>query len=58
MAAGIVGIKKFACDIWGDTVNLAARRESSGEVGKVNVSQSTYEHLRSTLRIHVYQKGG
>jgi class 3 adenylate cyclase len=44
--AGIVGVKKFAYDIWGDTVNFAARMESSGEVGKVNISQSTYELVK------------
>ncbi len=40
--AGIVGVKKFAYDIWGDTVNTAARMESSGEPGKVNISAATY----------------
>lgn len=42
LVAGIVGMKKFAYDIWGDTVNIAARMESAGETGKVNISQSTY----------------
>jgi|GEM_PF-2712637 len=40
--AGIVGVKKFAYDIWGDTVNTAARMESSGEAEKVNISEHTY----------------
>lgn len=43
LVAGIVGINKFAYDIWGDTVNTAARMESAGEVNKINISQSTYE---------------
>lgn len=46
IVAGVIGIKKFAYDIWGDAVNIAARMESSGKVGKVNVSGSTYELIK------------
>lgn len=47
--AGIVGVKKFQYDIWGDTVNIAARMESSGEEGKVNISETTYRHIKNTF---------
>jgi adenylate cyclase len=51
VVAGIVGVKKFQYDIWGDTVNTASRMESNGEVGKVNVSQSTYELIKSEVSL-------
>lgn len=46
VVAGIVGDRKFAYDIWGDTVNVASRMESSGEAGKINISGSTYELVK------------
>jgi adenylate cyclase len=46
VVAGIVGVKKFQYDIWGDTVNTASRMESSGVVGQVNISESTYALLK------------
>ena len=46
IVAGIVGVKKFQYDIWGDTVNMASRMQSNGEVGKVNISQHTYELIK------------
>jgi adenylate cyclase len=42
VVAGVVGAKKFAYDIWGDTVNIAARLEESCETGRVNVSEDAY----------------
>ncbi len=42
VVAGIVGVKKFAYDIWGDTVNTAARMEQNSLPGKINISEATY----------------
>lgn len=50
VVAGIVGVKKFAYDIWGDTVNTAARMEQHGEAGKVNISQQTYELIANDFK--------
>ena len=50
VVAGIVGVKKFQYDIWGDTVNTAARMESSGEIGKVNISETTYELIKDQFK--------
>jgi len=47
LVAGVVGMKKFAYDIWGDTVNIASRMESSGQAGAVNISGQTYALVQS-----------
>ncbi|RYD98366.1 MAG: hypothetical protein EOP54_07840 [Sphingobacteriales bacterium] len=43
VVAGIVGVKKFAYDIWGDAVNTAARMEQNSKPGRINISATTYE---------------
>ncbi|MFP4619955.1 MAG: adenylate/guanylate cyclase domain-containing protein [Bacteroidales bacterium] len=44
--AGVIGSKKFAYDIWGNTVNIAARMEETSQEGRVNVSGATYEFIK------------
>lgn len=47
--AGVIGQRKFAYDMWGDTVNIAHRMESTGEVGRIQVSQEIYARLRENF---------
>ncbi|MGC4035510.1 MAG: adenylate/guanylate cyclase domain-containing protein [Chitinophagaceae bacterium] len=58
--AGVVGNRKFAYDIWGDTVNLASQMEQRGEAGKINISGSTFElvrnHFNCTYRGKIFAK--
>ena len=44
--AGVIGKKKFTYDIWGDSVNIAQRMEKTGETGRVNISEDTYEQVK------------
>lgn len=46
LLAGVIGQKKFAYDIWGDTVNIASRMESSGLAGEINLSQPTRDRVQ------------
>lgn len=46
VVAGIVGVKKFAYDIWGDTVNTAARMEQNSQPGKINISENTWQLVK------------
>jgi adenylate cyclase len=50
VVAGIVGVKKFSYDIWGDTVNTAARMEQNSHAGRINISGATYELVKDIVR--------
>lgn len=50
VVAGVVGINKFAYDIWGDTVNLAARIQEACEPGCINISEATHREIQYTFK--------
>ena len=47
VVAGVVGKKKYAYDIWGNSVNVSSRMESNGEIGKVNISATTFDMVKN-----------
>ncbi|MBI3502779.1 MAG: tetratricopeptide repeat protein [Bacteroidetes bacterium] len=57
VTAGVVGDKKFAYDIWGDTVNVASRMESSCEAGKINISGATYNLMSHISYLNTVFRG-
>jgi adenylate cyclase len=52
VVAGVVGVNKFAYDIWGDTVNIAARMQEACEPGQINISETTYREVQYAFRCH------
>ena len=50
LVAGVIGEKKFAYDVWGDTVNTASRMESSGTPGRINISGETYRLVKDLFQ--------
>jgi class 3 adenylate cyclase len=55
VVGGVIGKKKFIYDVWGDTVNIASRMESTGSPGAVQVSHETYLRIRS---MYVFEDRG
>lgn len=51
VVAGIVGVKKYSYDIWGDCVNIAARMEQNSQNGRINISVTTYELVKNNFNL-------
>jgi len=58
VVAGVIGRKRFAYDLWGDTVNLACHLESTGEAGKIQISESTHGRLKGKYQFGEKHRAG
>ena len=56
VVAGVIGMKKFTYDLWGDTVNTAARMESHGVIGEIQITKATYDILKEDFLIGEEEK--
>ena len=57
VVAGVIGLKKFIYDLWGDTVNTASRMESQGIPGRIQITASTYQLLKDRDKYDFEQRG-
>jgi adenylate cyclase len=57
VVAGVIGKRKFIYDLWGDTVNVASRMESTGKAGQVQITEATYEQLQAYQQLNPQAKG-
>ena len=51
VVAGVIGLKRYSYDLWGDAVNIASRMESHGEVGRIHLSESTYQRIKNHYQV-------
>ncbi|NEQ54446.1 MAG: adenylate/guanylate cyclase domain-containing protein [Leptolyngbya sp. SIO3F4] len=58
VVAGVIGLKKFAYDLWGDTVNTASRMESHGVPNGIQISEATYQRLRESGEAYEFHPRG
>jgi class 3 adenylate cyclase len=57
VVVGVIGRRKFAYDIWSETVSLACRLETTGEAGNIQVAESTYERLKNEYEFENTRRG-